>query len=218
MAAGFAAATMLLVIAASANAGPLDELNRLAAQGSAAGASTPNNISSEAAAASVAKFSATGRINEVLAAGGCANNPLITSSLCNPSTNCDSVTMTGTVSATGLGKATLNACHIIILSPSTDLGECLVGGLGVGTLTAANGNSINIAFGGDFCLANELAGPPIIIDFNSNLSYVVQGGTGPFVNETGNGNLTASDVLVNPTSIPFTGTGEVTMTGTLSKN
>ena len=212
---GFTAAMMLLIGAASAKAGPIEELNRLAAQASAAGGSTPDNIAS-LTVAPVTKFSATGRITEVLSPGGCANNPTITTLLCTPSTNCDNVTMTGQVNATGLGKATLSACLIIIVTSS--LGECLNGALGIGTLTAANGNLVNIAFGGDFCLANEKIGPPITLDFNSNLSYAVEGGTGPFATETGNGNLTASDIIVNPTALPFLGTGEITMTGTLSKN
>jgi hypothetical protein len=211
---GFAAAMMLFVGAASAKAGPIDELNRLAAQASPTSGSVPDNVA-PLAMAPVTKFSATGRINEVLSPGGCANNPTITTALCSPSTNCDNVIMTGQVSATGLGKATLNACYIIVLSSS--LGECL-NGLGLGTLTAANGNLINIAFGGDFCLADELVGPPVTIDFNSNLSYAVEGGTGPFATAKGNGNLTASDIIVNPSGTTFSGTGEFTMTGTLSKN
>jgi hypothetical protein len=215
MVAGLAAGSMLFFGAVSAQAGPIEELGKIAAQASPAGEVAAPNISPSAP---VTKFSATGRINEILASGGCANNPLITSSFCSPSTNCDSVTMTGQVNATGLGKANLNACLIIILTPTSSLGECLVGTLGVGTLTAANGNSINVSFGGNFCLANEVLGPPPILDFNSLLSYAVQGGTGPFVAATGNGSLTASDILVNPSSLPYSGTGEITMTGTLSKN
>jgi hypothetical protein len=199
------------VSAASDQAGPIDELNRLAEQASPSSQSIPET----AGTAPVTKFTATGRITEVLAAGGCTNNPTITSLECTPSTNCDSLTMTGTVSATGLGKATLNVCNNIILSTST--GACL-NGLGIGTLTAANGHLINIAFGGHLCLSNEVVGPPITAVFDSNLSYDVEGGTGPFATETGNGNLTASDVIVNPSTMPFSGTGEITMTGTLSKN
>jgi hypothetical protein len=208
---GVAAATLFLVSAASAQAGPIDELNRLAEQASPSAQSVPET----AVTAPVTKFSATGRITEVLATGGCTNDPLITSSFCSPSTNCDSLTMTGTVSATGLGKATLNACYNVILSSST--ATCL-SGLGIGTLTAANGHLVNIAFGGDLCLSNEAVGPPIMIAFDTNLSFDVEGGTGPFATETGNGNLTASDIIVNPSTIPFSGTGEITMTGTLSKN
>jgi hypothetical protein len=211
MVAGFAVAMMLFIGAPSAKAGPIDELNRLSAQ---ANPTAVPNVAS-LVVAPVTKFSATGRISEVLSVGGCANNPTITTALCSPSTNCDNITMTGQVSATGLGKATLNACYIVILSSS--LGECL-NGLGIGTLTAANGHLINIAFGGDLCLADELLGPPVSIDFNLNLGYAVEGGTGPFATETGNGNLTASDIIVNPSGSIFPGTGEFTMTGTLSKN
>ena len=135
--------------------------------------------------------------------------------VCAVLTNCDNVTVTRQLSATGLGKAILNACYIIVLSSS--LRECL-NGLGIGTLTEANGNLINIAFGADFCLADELVGPPVTIDFNSNLSYAVEGGTGPFATAKGTGNLTASDIIVNPSGTTFSGTGDITMTGTLSKN
>jgi hypothetical protein len=214
MVAGFAAAMMLLIGTPSAKAGPIDELNRLGAQASPTGGSVPDNLASPVAAP-VTKFSATGRISEILSPGGCANNPFITGALCSPSTNCDNITMTGQVSTTSLGKATLDACYIVVLSSS--LGECL-NGLGKGTLTAANGNLINIAFGGDLCLADELLGPPVSIDFNLNLGYAVEGGTGSFLTETGNGNLTASDIIVNPSGSIFPGTGEFTMTGTLSKN
>jgi hypothetical protein len=194
--------------------GPLDEISKLAAQanGTAASASA---VPAVPPSAPVTKFSANGRVTESLDAGGCANNPTITSSLCSPSTNCDAVTVTGPVETTGLGKANLNACLIIILSTSS--GACL-NGLGIGTLTTGNGSLVNIAFGGDFCLADEtLSGPTIY--FNSNLSYVIEGGTGKFSSETGDGNLTFSDIIVNPPMTPpFSGSGEVTMIGSLSKN
>jgi hypothetical protein len=218
VAAGFAATLVLFVGAANARAGstgsdPLDEtISNFTAQAKAVGGSAP--ISLSAGTAPLAKFSASGRINETIAAGGCANNPTLTSLECSPSTNCDALTMTGQVTATGLGKSNLDACLIIVLSSSS--GACL-NGLGIGTLTAANGNKINISFGGDFCVADENMST-LTIFFNSNLSYAVEGGTGPFATETGNGNLTTSDILVNPGSLPFAGTGQFNMSGIVSKN
>jgi hypothetical protein len=192
--------------------GPLDEVSKLAARASGAPASV---VPAVTPSAPVTKFSANGRVTESLDVGGCANNATITNSLCSPSTNCDAVTVTEPVTTTGLGKANLDACLIIILSTSS--GACL-NGLGIGTLTAANGALVSISFGGDFCLADEsLSGPTVY--FNSNLSYVVEGGTGKFSTETGNGNLTFSDIIVNPPmNPPDPGTGEVTVTGSLSKN
>jgi hypothetical protein len=193
--------------------GPLDEVSKLAARASGAPASV---VPAVPPSAPVTKFSAIGRVTDSLDAGGCANNPTITSSVCSPSTNCDAVTFTGPVTATGLGKSNLNACLIIVLS--TNSGACL-NGLGLGTVTAANGDVVNIAFGGDFCVADENLSSGPTIYFNSNLSYVVEGGTGKFSTETGNGNLTFSDIIVNPPiSPPDPGTGEVTMTGTMSKD
>jgi len=47
---------------------------------------------------------------------------------------------------------------------------------------------------------------------------MVEGGSGKFASETGTGNMSISTILVNPTSIPYSGTGEIVMTGTVSKN
>jgi hypothetical protein len=80
---GFAAAMMLFIGTPSAKAGPIDDLNRLAAQASRTPGSVPDNVA-PLVVAPVTKFSATGRINEVLSSGGCANNPTITTGLCSP--------------------------------------------------------------------------------------------------------------------------------------
>jgi len=216
--AGFAAALMLLVGAASARAGsadltagagPLDQISNFAAQARAAGGSAPN-IPSLAAPAPLTKFSANGRWSGSWAAGGCLNDPITASC----SSSCDSITMSGQVTATTLGKSTLDACYAAIVSTSS--GACL-NGLGIGTLTAANGNKVNIAFGGDFCIADEITST-LTIYYSKNLTYVVEGGTGPFATEKGTGNLTTSDIVVATGSPPLPVTGQINMTGIWSKN
>jgi hypothetical protein len=140
MMAGFAAAMMLFIGAASAqagsphitpNAGPIDQIRKFAEQARAAGGDPPN-IASQTAP--VTKFLAIGRVNESLNAGGCLNNPI--TATCDSST-CDSVTMSGQVNATGLGKATLDACFTIILASNS--GACLnLGGLSSRRLRAVD--------------------------------------------------------------------------------
>jgi len=50
------------------------------------------------------------------------------------------------------------------------------------------------------------------------LTYIVEGGTGKFATATGAGILTTEDIFVNPPMTPDPGTGEITMTGSISKN
>ncbi len=123
--------------------------------------------------------------------------------------------MSGQVQGTGLGKSTLDACYTIILGSSN--GACL-SGLGIGTLTAANGKAVNISFGGNFCLA-DLNTSTSTLYYSTNLTYVVEGGTGPFATETGTGNITTSNIFVSGGSTtPIPGTGEISINGNLSKN
>jgi len=218
VAATFAVATMLLVGAARAMAGPtnlidngglLDQISNFAEQARAAGG---HALGKGSKAAALEKFSATGSLNETVDAGGCSGNPL-TPSLCAMSTDCDAITMQGSVNATSISKnATLDACLTVI--QASEAGECF-SGLGIGTLSA-NGNSVNISFGGDFCISDENIST-VTIYAVMNLGYVVEGGTGSLATATGNGNLAASLMVVNAMGPPETATGDLTMTGTLSK-
>src|ERR1700682_6294199 len=97
-----AAALMILVGAASAMAGltdssanssVLDQINNLAAQASAAGGSSPSAdvaIPLTSGPAPLTKFSATGRLTESLASGGCTNNPIVATAC---SSGCSALTM-----------------------------------------------------------------------------------------------------------------------------
>lgn len=58
----------------------------------------------------------------------------------------------------------------------------------------------------------------VTIYYSSNLTYIVEGGTGKFATATGAGILTTEDIFVNPPMTPDPGTGEITMTGSISKN
>ena len=219
MVATFAVAMMLLVGAASAvagstnltdNSGLIDQMTNFAEQARAAGGHVTPQKASKAAA--LEKFSAAGSVNETIDAGGCSGNPL-TPMLCATTADCAAITMQGTVNATSISKnATLDACLTLIQASS--LGEC-ESGLGTGTLSA-NGNSVNISFGGDFCLSDEIIST-VTVYAVLNLGYVVEGGTGSLATATGNGNLATSLLIVNPMGPPESAAGDLTMTGTLSK-
>ena len=182
------------------SANPLDEINKLG------GSSSSPNLTQ--GTAPVVKLAAAGRVNEVLSSGGCLNNPL--TATCGSS--CDNITLNGTVSVTGLGKSTLNACYTIELST---VGVCYTG-LGIGTLTNKGGNSINISFGGPFCVNDENVSTSTIF-FSTTGTYIIEGGTGPFANETGAGSFNVSDIF-NGGSVPLPGIGQISMNGTMSKN
>jgi hypothetical protein len=219
---GVAAALMILVGAGSSMAGVtdlspnstvVDQINNLAAEARPAGESSANAVSPlTLGSAPLTKFSATGRLTESLASGGCQNNPLTAS--CGSS--CSALTLTGTVNATSLGKSTLNICYT--LETTSSLGTCLANGLGIGTLTAANGDAVNLSFAGSLCINDEITTTPMTLFLSSNLTYLVEGGTGKFATETGAGNMAVSTIFVNPSGSPIPGTGQIAITGTLSKN
>lgn len=190
------------------NSGPLDQLLNAPSAGAA-----PSALPDVTRLAPVTKFSANGRLTESLASGGCANNPLVTS-LCSSSGSCANLTMTGQLVAAGLAKPTLDACFTIITATSS--GACY-NGLGIGTLTLANGKVVNIAFGGDFCAADENSATSTVY-YSSNLTYVIEGGTGPYATETGVGNIAASNIFVLGGGTPAPGIGEIAINGNLSKN
>jgi hypothetical protein len=205
-----AASSMAGVMDLSPNSTVVDQINNLAAEAKPAGGSTSNIAAPlTPGPAPLTKFSATGRLTESLATGGCLNNPL--TATC---TTCSALTLTGTVNATGLGKSNLDVCFTLVSSSS--LGICLGNGLGIGTLTAANGSAVNLSFSGSLCINDETTTPTLFL--TSNLTYLVEGGTGKFATETGTGNMAVSTIFVNPTGNPIPGTGEIAITGTLSKN
>src|ERR1700674_3780572 len=115
-----AAALMVLFAAASARAGMMDlspnstvtdQINNLAAQAETAeGSSASSDVARPlmGGSAPLTKFSGNGRLTETLTTGGCLNSPI--SKTC---TTCSSLTLTGTVNATGLGSSTLNICYTL---------------------------------------------------------------------------------------------------------
>lgn len=202
----FSAVLLAIGVAGAASAqlmsaSPLDEVNKLARS------SSPNLTQGTAP---VVKLSVAGRVNEVLSTGGCANNPLTAS--CGSS--CDNITMNGTVSVTGLGKSTLNACYTI--EDVTTAAICFTG-LGIGTLTNKGGKSINISFGGPFCLNDENSTASTVF-YSTTGTYIIEGGAGPFTNETGVGSFNVSDIFTGASSSQVTGIGQISMNGTMSKN
>jgi len=122
--------------------------------------------------------------------------------------------MSGQVNGIGLGKSNFDACLTILTASRS--GVCY-NGLGIGTLTAANGKAVKISFGGNFCLADKNTSTDTS-DYSTNLTYVVEGGTGPFATETGTGNITTSNIFVISGSTPIPGIGEISINGNLSKN
>ncbi len=196
LAIGVAGAASAQIMAAS----PLDEVNKLG------GSSSSPNLAQ--GTAPVVKLAAAGRVNEVLSSGGCLNNPV--TATCGSS--CDNITMNGTVAVTGLGKSTLDACYTIEL---TSVGVCYTG-LGIGTLTNKGGKSIDISFGGPFCINDENVSTGTVF-FSTTGTYIIEGGTGPFANETGAGSFNVSDIF-SGVSTPVSGIGQISMNGTMSKN
>jgi hypothetical protein len=213
-----AAALMILVGTASAglSAGStvLDQVNDLAAKARSAGGSSGNVANPLIPGpAPLTKFSATGRLTETLDNGPCLNNPIAVST-CSGG-GCSQLSLSGTLNGTGVGKSTLDICFTLL--PSTSGGACLGNGLGIGTLTAASGSALNLSFAGNLCINDEDI-PTVTLFLSSNLNFMVEGGSGKFASETGTGNMSISTILVNPTSTPYSGTGEIVMTGTVSKN
>lgn len=218
---GIAAAFLLFAVAASSWAGSIDLLGNSLDQLLNSASSTGTGSSSAFNANTpkpkpVTKLSVNGRLTESLGSGGCTNNPLIkSSSICSSSGSCSSVEMSGQVQGTGLGTSTLDACYTIIYGSSSS-GVCY-DGLGIGTLKAANGKIINISFGGNLCVADENPSTGTAY-LAMNLTYVVEGGTGPFATETGTGNIATSNIFVLGGSGTIPGTGEISINGNLSKN
>ena len=221
---GVGVAVALLIIAGAArsiagmtdsSATPLDQINNLAAQarsagGSSAGVANPLTPGS----APVNKFSAIGRLTESLATGGCANNPVITSS-CSGG-GCNALSLSGQVK-TNWGNSALSACFTVLPSTSNPP-ACLGNGLGVGTITAADGSLVHVSFVGDLCINDEITSPPVTLFLSLNMTYLFEGGTGRFVTKTGTGDMVVSTIFVNPSGSPISGTGELAMTGAVSGN
>lgn len=219
-----AAALMILVGVGSARVGAtdlstgssvLDQVNNLAAQARTAGGSSASTDIAKPLTpgpAPLTKFTATGRLTESLTSGACTNNPIAVSA-CS-SASCDALTLTGTVDGNSVGKSALNVCFTLFSASS---GVCLGNGLGIGTLTAANGDAVNLSFAGNFCVNDENVST-VTLFLSLNLNYIVEGGTGKFATETGTGTMFTSNIFVNPSGSTISGTGELAMTGTLSKN
>jgi hypothetical protein len=213
-----AGAVMLFVGATSASAADLlgnsgtvtDHITSFADQARAAGGSAPS-VANPVTAAPLKKFSANGRLTESLGSGPCANNV----ALLGTCSGCSFITMTGQVNATVLGKSFLNACFTLLASSGS--GASLGSGLGIGTLTTANGNVVNISFAGNLDINDENIST-VTLFLSMNLAYLVEGGTGPFLTETGTGNISVTDIIVNPGSPPIPGTGAISINGHLSKN
>ena len=212
--AALALATAVIIIAtpSGGHADLIDELHKMG--GGAAASPEQSPAPALPSTPPLGKFAATGRITESIAVGACPGS--IEASACGGG-GCDAVSITGPVSATSLGKSTLTACLTITNLTSSIFASCL-NGLGTGTITASNGNSITLAIGGLFCLGDAI--PPVTPTtaiFVGTDSYSVEGGTGPFTTAVGTGTVASSDVITNLSGVPITGTGQITIAGTLAK-
>jgi hypothetical protein len=216
--ASVAAVLFLLVGAASGWAGSVDllgnSLDQLLNSGPSSGTGSSNALNGNTSTPKpVTKLSLNGRLTESLGIGGCANNPFVTPA-CSSSGSCVFVEMSGQVNGIGLGKSNFDAC--LTIPTASGSGACYHGS-GIGTLTAANGKAVKISFGGNYCLDDENTSTYTYY-YSTNLTYVVEGGTGPFATETGTGNITTSNIFVFSVSTPIPGIGEISINGNLSKN
>jgi hypothetical protein len=197
-----------------AEAGLMDQIQKLAGQ------STPSTAASPAVTATppLGKFAASGRVTESLDNGACAGSVAASGGACTPSTNCVQVQVSGPVNATGLGKSNLSACMTFDnTAVSSTLSACF-DGLGTGTITGPGGKSINVAMGGLLCVGDEFPLPtPTNVLFVLTSSYSVEGGGGAFTNAVGSGNMSLSALITNITAPPIAASGQINFTGTLAK-
>lgn len=209
----FAALTVatLTILPTPALAGPIDSVRKLAPSGSAELA-TPD----AAGAGALKKFTAVGAVNETLDNGVCPNSYAAT--ICTTPSDCAQIPITGSLTATGLGKSSFSGCLTVNnQSPDTPLADCF-SGLGTGTITAKNGSSVLIAFGGDLCVADLFPQPtPTSAIFTINSSYAIESGTGKYLNAAGSGSLSASLIVTNVGTPPFSGSGTLNLTGSFAK-
>lgn len=199
----------LALVAAPVHAGPIEIIQNLAPSAS------PQSAAPNAAAAAQKKFTAIGPVAETLSIGVCPNT--FAATVCATPNACDEISISGSVTATGLGKSTFSGCLTVNnASPDTPLESCFAG-LGTGTLTAKNGTVV-IAFGGHLCVADEFPQPTpthAVLGFDS--TYVVESGTGSYANAAGSGNLTSSLIITNVTTPPFAGSGTLNLAGSFAK-
>ncbi|MGC1340146.1 MAG: hypothetical protein WA836_18680 [Candidatus Binataceae bacterium] len=205
------AVATLAILPTPAHAGPIDLVRKLTPSASAQLA-TPN----AAGAGALKKFTAIGPVNETLDNGVCPNSYAAT--VCTTPSDCIEVPITGSLTATSLGKSSFSGCLTVNNdSPDTPLADCF-SGLGTGTITAKNGNSVVIAFGGNLCIADAFPLPtPTNAIFTLNSSYAVESGTGPYASAAGSGNLSASLIITNVGTPPFAGSGTLNLTGSFAK-
>jgi hypothetical protein len=207
-----ALATAVVVIGTPVG-GHADLIDQLHQLGGGGAASTEQSPAPEVSGGALGKFTATGRVTESIATGACPGSFAATSC----TSGCSAVSITGPVSATSLGNSTLAACLTVNDLTSADFSSCL-NGLGTGTITAGNGNSIKLAIGGVFCIGDAFPLPtPTTAIFVGTDSYSVEGGTGPFATALGSGTVAFSDVITNLSGVPIAGTGQVSIAGTLAK-
>jgi len=200
----------LAIFAAPVHAGPIEIIQNLAPSASPQSAA-PN----AAAAAAQKKFTAIGPVAETLAIGVCPNTYAAT--FCSAPNACDEISISGSVTATGLGKSSFSGCLTVNNASSDTPLETCFAGLGTGTLTAKNGTVV-IAFGGHLCVADAFPSPtPTHAIFSFDSAYVVESGTGSYATAAGSGNLTSSLIITNVTTPPVAGSGTLNLTGSFAK-
>ena len=200
----------LAIFATPVHAGPIEII-----QGLAPSASPQSSAPNAAAAAAQKKFTAIGPVAETLSIGVCPNTYAAT--FCTTPNACDEISISGSVTATGMGKSSFSGCLTVNNASSDTPLETCFAGLGTGTLTAKNGTVV-IAFGGHLCLADEFPQPTpthAVLGFDS--TYVVESGTGAYSSAAGSGNLTASFIITSIVLPPIPGSGTLNLAGSFAK-
>jgi len=178
---------------------------------SAPGAEAP--VVAPVALPALSKFTAVGRVTSTLATGPCPG-PVATA--CGSS--CDNVLISGPVTLSPGGKATLSACLTVLTIGTTT--ESCYDEQGNGTLTVPNGDAIKFAAAGHFCISDIVPAPPATPtseSFISEVGFTVEGGTGQFATAVGQGDLSVPLPVALPPPTPITGAGIVNMVGAFAK-
>jgi len=208
-----------LTFAANAHAGFLEQMQSIAGPDYSGGA--PAAPEPQVTTPALAKFSAIGKFTSAtINAGSCPDikeSPFATYCSSGPD-KCFQFNIAAPVAATAPAKtSTFSAC-LTFDNTGTGPGNICFSGQGLATLSASSGATVTMSMGGDICVA-DLVGTttPFAVHFVSSGGYVVIGGTGAYSTAVGDGGFTFSLYDAAVTALPYTGPGEINLTGNLAK-
>jgi len=207
-----------LTLAANAHAGFLQQMQSIAGPDYSGGA--PAAPEPQVAVTALAKFSAIGRFTTAtIGAGACANiDQSNFAAYCSggPDT-CFQFNFSAPMVSTAPAKnSTLTACLTVDNTPTSSGATCF-SGQGLGTLSAATGASLTLSFGGQLCITQLIGTTPPAVRFVTSGGFNVTGGAGAYSAAVGAGEFAVSLYDAAVTALPYTGPGEINLTGNLAK-